>query len=118
MAVVSQPVAGAWGGHSMVAPLRRVLVNAPLAPRDVRAWEAFGYVRPVDYDLALREHRAFCALLSAAGCEVIVGEYDDQGLQDAIFTFDPSIITDAGAILCSMGKQLRRLEVDLAEQAM
>jgi dimethylargininase len=118
MAVTSQPVTGTWGGHSMVAPLRRVLVNAPLAPRDDNAWEDFGYVRPVDYGLALREHQAFCALLSSAGCDVIVGEYDDPERQDAIFTFDPSIITDAGAVLCRMGKQLRRPEVDLAEQAM
>jgi N-dimethylarginine dimethylaminohydrolase len=36
-------------------------------------------------------------------------------LQDAIFPFDPVITTDAGAILCRMGKVLRRAEVEQVE---
>jgi N-dimethylarginine dimethylaminohydrolase len=39
-------------------------------------------------------------------------------LQDAIFPYDPVITTDAGAILCRMGKDLRQDEVALAEQTM
>src|SRR5690606_2488601 len=46
------------------------------------------------------------------------GEIDDHRLQDAIFPFDPVIITDEGAILCRMGKALREPEVDLAERTM
>jgi N-dimethylarginine dimethylaminohydrolase len=107
----------AWGGQSMVAPLRRVLINTPTALADPRAWEAFGYPRPVDMAQTRREHDEFRALLAATGCEVIDAGSDDPTLQDAIFTFDPSIVTDAGAILCRMGKPLRRPEVARAEQA-
>jgi dimethylargininase len=107
----------AWGGHSMVAPLRSVIVTVPTIPSDPNAWEAFGYIGPVDEEEASREHHDFRALLAAAGCEVLSAGATDPTLQDAIFTFDPSIVTDAGAILCRMGKPLRRAEVDLAEQA-
>lgn len=102
----------------MVAPLWRVLVYPPVAPDAGVSWEAFGYLRPVNHEQALREHRAFCQLLSAAGCDVTAGTLDDPGLQDGIFAFDPAIITDAGAILCRMGKPLREREVALAEQTL
>ena len=105
----------AWGGQSMVAPLRRVIVNTPVAARDDHAWKAFGYLRPVDLAKAHREHEAFVALLAESGCEVIAGGSDDPNLQDAIFPFDPSILTDAGAVLCRMGKRLRSPEVVQAE---
>jgi N-dimethylarginine dimethylaminohydrolase len=99
----------------MVAPLRRVLVFPPAPPSDAVSWEAFGYLRPLDHELAAREHAAFRRILSDAGVEVISGEIDDRTLQDAIFPFDPCITTDAGAILCRMGKPLREPEVALAQ---
>lgn len=104
-----------YGGNSMVAPLRRVLVYPPVAPDATVSWEAFGYFRPVDHDLATTEHAAFRALLADAGAEVVVGELDSPALQDGIFPFDPVIMTDAGAILCRMGKPLREREVALME---
>lgn len=107
-----------WGGQSMVAPLRRVLVYPPVPPIDAVDWTAFGYLRPLDHDKAISEHEALRAILRQASVEVITGEIDDGALQDAIFPFDPVITTDAGAVLCRMGKDLRQREVDLAETTM
>lgn len=107
-----------WGGQSMSGTLRRVLVFPPVVPSADVSWEAFGYLRPIDHDLAVREHAAFRQILSDAGAEVISGEIDNAGLTDAIFPFDPVITTDAGAILCRMGKALREPEVELAEQTL
>lgn len=107
-----------WGGHSMVAPLRRVLVFPPVQPNKPVDWQAFGYRRPIIHKQALEEHRAFVDLLTSDGIEVALGEIDDPTLQDAIFPFDPSFIVDSGAILCSMGKPLRAAEVELAERTM
>jgi N-dimethylarginine dimethylaminohydrolase len=104
----------AWGGHSMAGELRRVLVYPPVPPAPEVSWEAFGYLRPIEHALAVEEHAALRALLAGAGVEVVSGEIDNPALQDAIFPFDPVITTDAGAILCRMGKELRRAEVDLA----
>lgn len=104
-----------YGGHTNTAPLRRVLVYPPVAPDDTVSWQAFGYFHPIDQVQAIAEHAAFRQVIAAAGAEVIVGELETPALQDGIFPFDPVIMTDAGAILCAMGKPLRAREVALME---
>ena len=105
-----------WGGHSMVAPLKRVLVCSPVAPGADVSWEAFGFLRPIDHDLATQEHAALRRILGDAGVEVVVGEIDDPSLQDGIFPYDPSLTTEAGMILLRPGKSLRLGEVVVAER--
>ena len=107
-----------WGGHSMVAPLRRVLVYPPVPPSEDVNWQEFGYLRPMNHRQAVDEHQRLRDMLSAEGIDVVSGEIDSGSLQDAIFPFDPVITTDAGAILCRMGKDLRMAEVDLVEHTM
>jgi dimethylargininase len=104
-----------YGGHTNTAPLRRVLVYPPIAPDAAVSWQAFGYFQPIDHEQATAEHAAFRQFLAAGGAEVIVGELDDLTLQDGIFPYDPVIMTDAGAILCRMGKPLREREVAVVE---
>lgn len=104
-----------YGGHTNVAPLRRVLVYPPVAPDDAASWEAFGYLRPFDQERAVAEHAGFRDLLADAGAEVLIGELDDPALQDGIFPYDPVIVTDAGAILGWPGKPLREGEVAILE---
>lgn len=105
-------VAARYGGQSMVAPLRRVLVRRPAPPATVADGAAFGYPRPVDCARTETEHAAFRALLAGAGVEVIEAGPDEPGLLDAIFAYDPSIMTDVGAVLLRPGKALRLPEVD------
>lgn len=107
-----------WGGQSLVARLERVLVYPPVMPDAHVSWQAFGYAHPIDHQQAADEHAAFRRLLAGAGCEVVTGEIGDPALQDGIFPYDPVITTDAGAILCRMGKDLREPEVALAEGTM
>jgi dimethylargininase len=107
----------AWGGQTMVAPLKRVLVRKPAPPAAEEHFANFGYPRAVDHDRTQREHDAFRGLLAACGAEVVVAGPDVAGLLDAIFAYDPSLVTDAGAVLLRPGKELRLPEVDLAEQA-
>lgn len=106
----------AWGGQSMVAPLRRVLVRKPAPPAIEDEFKRFGYPRAVDHDRTESEHDAFRALLAESGVEVVTAGPDDAGLLDAIFAYDPSLMTDAGAVLLRPGKELRLPEVDLAER--
>jgi N-dimethylarginine dimethylaminohydrolase len=103
--------AAAWGGQSMSAPLRRVMVRPPAAPATGEEYAAFAYPRPVEHDRARREHAAFRTILADSGAEVIVTGPDEDGLLDAIFAYDPSLITDAGAVLLRPGKALRLPEV-------
>ena len=107
-----------WGGQSMSGTLRRVLVYPPVPAGSGVSWEAFGYLRPMDHELAVREHEVLRQILRDAGVEVLTGEIDDATLQDGIFPYDPMITVDDGVILTRMGKPLREAEVDLAARTL
>jgi dimethylargininase len=99
-----------YGCQSMVAPLRRVLVRRPDAAfgdADPARWH---YAARPDLDEARREHDAFVELLREAGAEVIEHPEPQPDRADAIYVFDPALVTDRGAILLRMGKALRRGE--------
>jgi len=94
----------------MIAPLRTVLVKRPdkaFAVNDPAAWH---YTARPDLALAQQEHDALVALLRQSGAEVIYHDEHQPEHADAIFTFDPALVTDHGAIILSMGKPQRRGE--------
>jgi dimethylargininase len=100
-----------FGGVTMSAPLRRVLVRPPAADTAV-AWRAFGWRREPDPVQIAKEHEAFCELLAADGAEVVVAKTPLPMSPDAIYVFDPALVTDEGALLLRPGKEGRRAEVD------
>jgi N-dimethylarginine dimethylaminohydrolase len=104
-----------YGGQSMVAPLRRVIVQPPAPPAAADDYRRHGYTHPVDHGRAEEEHAALRDLLRAEGVEVIEQPADDAGNLDAIFVFDASIVTDEGVVLTRPGKELRRGEVARAD---
>ena len=100
----------------MVAPLRRVGVRRPgaMLSADHERWH---YAGPLDAAAVLAEHDRFTALLTAAGVEVVAFADDpDDDLADSVFTYDPSLVTPAGAVLLAPGKVPRRGEVALHER--
>lgn len=103
-----------YGGHSMVAPLRRVIVQQPAPPANPGDWRAYGYSGPVDHAATMAEFEAFCGVLADAGVDLIVQEPDAPGRLDSIFVYDSAIVTDEGAILTHPGKEIRRAEVEYA----
>jgi dimethylargininase len=96
------------------APLRRVYVRAPV-PADLEAWRAYGWREAPDASRAVQEHAAFRAVLEEGGAEVVVGGASTPGDPDAIYAYDPTLITDLGAILLRPGKPGRRDEPAAAE---
>jgi dimethylargininase len=99
-----------YGSQSMIAPLRTVMVRRPdesFAVDDPQVWHYTG--RP-DLEIAQQEHDSLVALLRQAGAEVIYHDEPQHERADAIFVFDPAIVTDHGAIMLSMGKAQRRGE--------
>jgi N-dimethylarginine dimethylaminohydrolase len=101
-----------FGGQTMVEPLRRVLVRRP--PADTSDWRRFGWREQPDPALLAGEHERFAELLEEAGAEVVVAP---PTTLDAIYTFDPAIVSDAGAVLLRPGKPERADEVDaIAEE--
>lgn len=105
-----------YGGQTMTAQLRTVVMRTPPPVERPGAWREFDYLHPMDGPLAATEHRALRDLLTAQGVEVIVPDGPTPGRHDVIFPYDPSIITDAGAVILRMGKHARREEPALAEQ--
>lgn len=103
-----------FGGQSMVAPLRTVMVRRPAPPETADDWRRFGYLHPVDQAQTEREHAAFREILAGEGVEVIEAGPDPAGELDAIFAYDPSFMTDRGAILTRMGKRVRLAESEYA----
>ncbi len=99
-----------YGCQDMLSPLRAVLVKRPDAAfgsADAREWH---YAASPDLSIAQQEHDALTDTLRKSGAEVI---YHDENLPDhadAIFAFDPSLVTDTGAVILSMGKEKRRGE--------
>ena len=99
-----------YGSQSMVAPLKRVLVKRPdeaFGRADPARWH---YTSQPDLALARGEHDALTALLREAGTDVVFHDQPMPGHADAIYVFDPALVTDQGAVLLRMGKDLRRGE--------
>jgi N-dimethylarginine dimethylaminohydrolase len=70
---------------------------------------ACGYLHPVDLEVASKEHELFCELLTSLG--VVVHQLEaDSSHPDQIYTYDPALVTDEGAILLRSGKASRRGE--------
>ena len=102
-----------FGGQSMSAPLREVLVKRP-GPAFGRAFDepAHGFLSPVDLKTAQAEHDAYSSLLGSLGVDVhaLEAEPDDP---DLVYTFDPLLVTDRGAIPLRPGKANRAGEPEI-----
>ena len=106
-----------FGAQSMAAPLRRVLMRpaaGAMRRADPRQWH---YGPGFEPKRAAEQHRAFADLVTASGAAIEWLPDEDDGLSDSIFTHDPSLMTDRGAIILSMGKALRRAEPALHQAA-
>jgi N-dimethylarginine dimethylaminohydrolase len=99
-----------FGAQSMTSPLRDVLVKRP-GPAFGAAFDqpAHGFLHEVDLDLARREHDAFVDVLASLGPKVHVLE-TEVASPDLVYTFDPLLVSDRGAIPLRPGKANRLVE--------
>ena len=106
-----------FGCQSMSLPLQRVLMRAPRASLLNANPQQWHYGPTFDGAKALEQYQFFRRLVAACGTDIIDIEDHNDGLSDAMFTFDPSLMSDHGAIILNMGKPLRKAEPVLHEQA-
>lgn len=100
----------AYGSQSMAAPLKRVLMrSAGSAMRRARAAE-WHYGPGFDPAKAAHQHEELARLVTASGATIEWLTDADDGLADSVFTHDPSLMTEHGAVILSMGKTLREPE--------
>jgi dimethylargininase len=102
-----------FGGQTMVAPLRRVLVRSP-DPAALSRWRDYGWRAEPDSAGIAAEHEDFCRILADSGAEVVFGRAPADGDPDAIYAHDVSFVSDDGAIVLRPGKELRRAEASAA----
>jgi N-dimethylarginine dimethylaminohydrolase len=94
----------------MVDALRTVLVRRPdeaFGAADPQRWN---YTSKPDLAVARREHDRIVDVLREAGAEIVHHDAPLPDHADAVFVHDPAIVTDAGAVILRMGKDLRRGE--------
>ena len=95
----------------MTANLRRVLVRPPRAA-GFSTWREYGWRSEPDVARLSEEHESFCNALTAGGAEVVLAHTPLPTDPDAIYVFDPAIVSDSGAIVLRPGKEGRLVEMD------
>lgn len=104
-----------FGSEDRSGRLARVMMRAPGPAMAAADPAAFHYGPGFDPAAAVAEHAALAALVAASGAEVHWLDPADDGLADAVFVQDPSLVTRHGAVILNMGKALRRPEPALHE---
>jgi dimethylargininase len=98
-----------FGGQTMTKTLRRVLVRPPDRVGFER-WREYGWRAEPDPAKLVAEHEAFCEVLDRGGAEVVTAATAVPDDPDAIYVFDPAIVSDVGAIVLRPGKNGRLVE--------
>jgi dimethylargininase len=100
-----------FGGQNMTGTLRRVLVRPPRAA-GFTTWREYGWRSEPDVANLVEEHEAFCDALAAGGADVVLADTHLPSDPDAIYVFDPAIVSDRGGIVLRPGKEGRLVETD------
>jgi dimethylargininase len=97
----------AFGAQSMTAPLREVLVKRP-GPAFGAAFDdpAHGFLHACNLEIARAEHDRFVEVLASLGPTVHLLD-DETDSPDLVYTFDPLLVSDRGAIPLRPGKPNR-----------
>ena len=75
--------------------------------RIAEQWQELNYRAAPALDRAVAEFEQFVRHLTKAGAEVLLANGTEPLTLDALYVRDAAVITDAGAILCAMGKPAR-----------
>ena len=110
-----------FGCQSMYAPIRRMVLKHPREAFISQAnletqWEKLVYFGCPDFENSLAEYERFSGILEQFDFEIHYAPKDENTSLDSIYAHDPLVISNRGAILCSMGKEARKPEADAAEK--
>jgi N-dimethylarginine dimethylaminohydrolase len=108
-----------FGSQSEVNPIKSLLLKHPrdafLSQESIQAqWKKLNYSESPNYVNALEEYDSFIRILERNVPEIHYLPPDEGTGLDSVYVHDSLIITNRGAVLCSMGKELRRGEPSAA----
>src|SRR3954452_17427651 len=89
--------------------VERIYVRPPHADAFAN-WEAYAWHAAPDVETTAAEHAAFVETLRRHVSDVVVGTAPVAGDPDAVYAYDPTLVTDAGVIPLLPGKEGRRGE--------
>jgi arginine deiminase len=103
------------GSQSEVGKIKSILLKHPkdafINYRNiVKQWKELNYTGVPNLKNSIKEYEQFSRLLAKFVSEIYYLPKDDRTGLDSLYVHDPVIITERGAILCSMGKEQRRGE--------
>lgn len=107
----------AVGSQSMIDELKFVVMKRPQDSHQGQAtidaqWQKLHYLHRQEYARVCQEFDGLLALVEDAGAEIgFLPGAPGTGL-DSIYTHDPLVVCNRGAILCTMGKPARQNEPD------
>lgn len=110
-----------FGCQSMYAPIRRMALKHPrqafISQENLEAqWQSLFYFGCPDFENSLAEYEKFVSVLEQFDFEIYYAPEDDSTSLDSLYVHDPLVISERGAILCSMGKAARAPEPAAAEK--
>jgi len=110
-----------FGCQSMYAPIRRMALKHPrqafIDQKNLEAqWQSLAYFGCPDFENSLTEYEKFLGVLEQFDFEIHFAPEDETTGLDSIYVHDPLVISERGAILCSMGKAARAPEPAAAEK--
>jgi N-dimethylarginine dimethylaminohydrolase len=73
-------------------------------------WKELNYLGKPSLDKALEEYTDFEDILKKQGADIFYFPEDDAVNMDSVYCRDAAVATDAGMILCNMGKEARKKE--------
>ena len=105
----------------MYAPIRRMVLKHPrqafISQTNLEAqWQSLFYFGCPDFENSLAEYEKFVGMLEQFDFEIHYAPVDETTSLDSIYVHDPLVISERGAILCSMGKAARAPEPAAAEK--
>ena len=103
-----------FGAQNMVSRLKKVLMKKPqkfMSKVDLQKWN---YTSPLDQNILNENYNELYKIIKNSGTEIVDLKLrnENEELCDSIFTHDPSLVLNDGAIILNMGKNLRKKEID------
>jgi dimethylargininase len=89
----------------------QIAITREVSPAIARCELTYQQRVEIDYQLACRQHAAYCQALAGLGCQVVSLPAEPE-LPDSVFVEDAALVLDELAILTHPGAPSRRPEVD------
>ena len=108
--------------HSEYGKIRTIFIkNAEAAFIDDKTlgneWKHLNFLGKPDFERAKKEYETFEGLLRTHGPEILHLPFDSSVNIDSIYCRDAAVSTDAGMVICNMGKPARKNEPEAERRA-